>query len=258
DDLNRLLEMEPANADALRLRTRVQAAKQVWDVNGSYSLDTFNDGRSPWHEATLRLKRRTQLGSLILRGYEAWRSYGDDHVYTNDSQVELECYPKIREGTYANVGGAVSPNAELYPKYRLQVDLYQSLPLGFEASIGYRHLQFSSGVDMGVVTLGKYLGDWFFTARSFITPGVAGTSVSASLSVRRYFLDGAVYVGARYGHGISKEELRNVNDIALLASNTGAAEAYVVVADRFEIGLSGSLSQESRANRSDLWQQEVG
>ena len=192
-----------------------------------------------------------------MRGYEAWRSYSLDGVYTNDSQFELEAYPRIREGTYANVGVAVSPNAELYPKYRLQIDVYQSLPLGFEASLGYRHLQFSSGVDMGVVTVGKYLGDWFFTLRSFITPGVAGTSVSASGSVRRYFFDGAAYVGVRYGHGISKEELRNVNDISLLASNTGAAEAYIVVLDRFEIGASGAISQETRVNRDDLWQYDV-
>ncbi|HKQ68790.1 MAG TPA: YaiO family outer membrane beta-barrel protein, partial [Polyangiaceae bacterium] len=184
-------------------------------------------------------------------GYEARR------FQTNDAQIELEAFPKIREGTYADVAVAASPEASLYPKYRLQGDVYQSLPLGFEASIGYRHLQFGSGVDMGVVTLGKYLGNWYFTLRSFITPGVAGTSVSASGSVRRYFLDGAAYAGLRYGHGVSKEELRSANDIVLLASNTAAAEAAIVVGDRVEIGARGSVSQETRASRDDLWQYSV-
>jgi YaiO family outer membrane protein len=111
---------------------------------------------------------------------------------------------------------------------------------------------------MAVVTLGKYLGDWYFSVRSFITPGIAGTSVSASGSVRRYFLNAGTYVGVRYGHGLSKEELRNVHDIVLLASNTVAAEASVVLFDRLELGARGAFSQEARARGDDVKQYDVG
>jgi YaiO family outer membrane protein len=251
-DVDRVLQLEPNNADAGKLRARVESVGRVWTIGGSYTYDTFSDHRTPWHEATVQAKRKTPMGAVILRVYEAWR------FDSQSQQVELEAFPRIRDGTYADVAVAVSPDAELYPKYRLQADLYQSLPFGLEASIGYRHLQFGSGVDMGVITLGKYLGDWYFTLRSFITPGVEGTSVSLSGSVRRYWLDGAAYVGVRYGHGLSKEELRSTQDILLLSSNTLAGEMSIVVDDRWELGLKGSVSAEGRTELSDLWQYEVG
>ncbi len=251
-DLDRVHQIDPANADVTKLTARLEEAARLWAIGASYTFDAFSDGRSPWHEATLSGKRATPWGSVIVRGYEAWR------FDTTDTQLELETYPKIREGTYANVALAFSPVAELYPTYRLQADLYQSLPYSFEASLGYRHLQFGSGVNIAVISVSKYLGDWFFTVRSFITPGAAGASVSVAGSARRYLLDSTAYVGLRYGYGISKEEVRSVNDTALLGANTVGAEASIILAGRFDLGLRGSVSQDARVNRPDLWQYDLG
>jgi YaiO family outer membrane protein len=250
-DVKRVLELEPDNGEAQRLEDRIDVARRVWGIGGSYTLDAFSDGRKPWHEATLQVKRAFSLGSVFVRDYQAWR------FDSSDNQVELEAFPKIRKGTYADVAVAFATTRELYPIYRVQADVYQSLPAGFEMSLGYRHLQFGSGVNMCVVTAGKYSGDWYFVLRSFITPGVEGTSVSVFGSVRRYFFDGAAYLGLRYGHGLSREELRSLNDIALLSSNSVGTEASLAIAERVDLGLRGSIGQENRVNRDDLWQYTI-
>lgn len=246
-DLDRALALEPGDADAAGLRRRVLAAGRVWSVGGSYEFDAFSDGRSPWHEATIQLKRLTPLGSVIVRGYEAWR------FDTSDTQAEIEGFPGLWKGAYGDLAAAVSPAAELYPKYRVQIDVYQSLPLGFEVSLGYRHLQFDSGVNMGVASVSKYLGSSLLTLRSFVTPGVDGTSVSIHGSFR-YYVRETVYVGARAGYGLSQEDIRSVNDTALLGSATLGAEAFGVLFDRLELGARGAVSREARVDRSALWQ----
>ncbi|MFS8067503.1 MAG: YaiO family outer membrane beta-barrel protein [Byssovorax sp.] len=246
-DLDHVLALEPDNDDAASLKRRVLAAGRVWSVGSSYSFDAFSDGRSPWHEVTVQAKRLTPLGSVIVRGYEAWR------FDTSDNQVEIEAFPSLWKGAYGDLAGAVSPNAALYPSYRVQVDVYQSLPFGFEVSLGYRHLQFNHGVNMGVAAVSRYLGDWLISVRSLLTPGVDGTSASIFGSVRYYFRETA-YVGVRTGYGLSHEEIRSVNDTALLGSATVGTEAFGVLFDRLEIGARGAVSMEARFDRSDLWQ----
>ena len=67
-------------------------------------------------------------------------------------------------------------------------ELSQSLGWGFEASLGYRRLQFSSGTDVYVGALTKYLGDWMLTGRVSHVPESDGNdSTSYYAIVRRYF-----------------------------------------------------------------------
>jgi YaiO family outer membrane protein len=247
-DVERALQLEPSNAEARRLSSRAKLESMVWTAGSLYSVDAFSDGRTPWHEVGIQGKRTLSWGSMLARAYNAWR------FDTNDQQFEVEAFPTFRPGTYGDVAVAIAPRGELYPVYRLQLDLYQSLPIGFELSAGYRLMRFGDHVNMIVLTANKYWSAWLFTVRSFITPGVAGTSVSVSGAVRRYLLDGALYVGLRYGYGLSKQELRTVNDVALLGSNTIGMESSFPLGDRVELAVRGAVSQEARPNRPDLWQ----
>ena len=113
------------------------------------STHSATDG-SPWHEATLQAKWAFPPHvSSVTRRDKAWR------FDSSDQQFELEAYPSFRPGT-TDVGFAFSPTNDLYPKYRVQADLYQMLPLGLEAAVGYRHMQFGSAVNMVVLVLSKY------------------------------------------------------------------------------------------------------
>lgn len=70
--------------------------------------------------------------------------------------MEIDAYPRFREGTYAYVSGAFAPSPSLFPQYRFTGDLYQSLGAGFEASVGYRRMQFTNAVNIYVGSLTNY------------------------------------------------------------------------------------------------------
>jgi YaiO family outer membrane protein len=247
DALERLLAIDPRNAQGEALRRSLQDSLRHWQARVGASYDGFSD-RVAWRESQMSLSRTTPIGSILLRGSRAER-FG-----LADTQIDVEMYPRLRPGTYAYVAGAYSPDALLYPRYRYAVDLYQSLGAGFEGSAGFRRLGFGRGVSIYVGSLSKYYGNWLFNGRLFVTPNSAGTSRSVHASVRRYFGGSGTYVGLRYGRGASREELLNLNDFEVLDSDVGATEATVMLSRHLELTLTGSYSREDRVERRDLRQ----
>jgi YaiO family outer membrane protein len=247
DALERLLVIDPRNAQGEALRRSLQKSLRVWQARVGASYDAFSD-RVTWQESQMSLSRTTPIGSILIRGSRAER-FG-----LNDRQIEFEMYPRLRPGTYAYVAGAYSPKALLYPQYRYAADLYQSLGAGFEGSAGFRRLGFGRGVNIYVGSLSKYYGNWLFTGRLFVTPNSAGTSRSVHASLRRYFGGGGTYVGLRYGRGAWRKELLNLNDFEVLDSDVGAAEATVILSGHLELNLTGSYGREDRVEQRGLRQ----
>ncbi len=245
DALDRLLAIDPRNAEALELRSNLQDSRRVWQARVGAFYDAFSD-QPAWRESQVSLGRTTPIGSILARGSRAER-FG-----LSDNQFEVEMYPRLRPGTYAYVAAAYSRDAVLYPQYRYAADLYQSLGAGFEGSAGFRRLGFGSGVNIYVGSLSKYYGNWLFTGRLFVTPNSAGTTRSVHASFRRYVGGSGTYVGMRYGRGAWREELRNLNDFEVLDSDVGAAETVIILGRRLELNMIGSYSREDRASRRDL------
>ncbi|MBI1873142.1 MAG: YaiO family outer membrane beta-barrel protein [Acidobacteria bacterium] len=248
DEVRRVLNQEPSNEQALRLRRTIQSTLQFWQVGVGFSFDRFDDDRQPWQEGDLSLKRQTRVGAIIGRASRA-RRFGVD-----DQQFEVEMYPRFRPGSYAYISVAVAPDAAFFPDYRFGFDFWQSLGAGFEGSGGFRRLHFGDDVDIYTVTLGKYYGNWYAGARSYILPHDSGNSVSVHGWVRRFFRDADTYAGVRYGRGASREEIRDQNDLALLQSETFAAEVNLPATDRLIVGVRGSVSRDQRADRDPLRQ----
>jgi YaiO family outer membrane protein len=251
--VRQVLALDPSNEQALRLKRSLEDARRLWRSSTSYGADWFSDGRDSWREMSTSLTRQgTAVGSLIMR-----LSHADRFGYA-DNQLEVEAYPRIRPGTYANVGVAVSPQALLYPQYRIAADVYQSLGHGFEGSVGIRRLVFSGPVDIYVATMTKYRGSWMFTGRAFFIPDRDEGSRSFHGSVRRYFSGGAeTYVALRYGHGFARQELFTTNDFVAIGSDTVAAEANMELGRRWTASVSGSNSRQERAGRLPLTQRSV-
>jgi YaiO family outer membrane protein len=245
DTLDRLLSVDPRNAQGLALRRTLSEAARLWHARVGVSHDAAG-GRTAWRESHVSLSRATPIGPVAIRGARA------DRFGLHDTQIEIETYPRLRPGTYAYVAGAYSPDARLYPRYRYAADLYQSLGSGFEGSAGVRRLSFGSGVTVYVGSLSKYYGPWLVTARVFATPNDLGTSTSSHASVRRYFGEAGSYVGARYGRGAWREELRDLSDLDVLDSDVVAADAIVVLRRRLELTFAGLWSREDRVGRPDL------
>ena len=250
DAVNVAVRIDPENETARGLRRSLRDTRRFWRGDVAYSFDSFSDGRGAWRETRYGLTRQTKVGSVIGRVYRAERFGYTDH------QVEVDMYPRFRPGTYAYVSGAFAPESILFPSYRVGFDLYQSLGGGYEASGGFRRMQFTSAVTIYVGSLTKYRGNWMYTSRVFVTPNTLGPSTSVHAIARRYRSDGVGYYGLRYGRGAYRDEVRNLTDIADLSSDTFAAESSVPVGT-LDLWVSGSASREGRAGLSDLWQFSV-
>ncbi|WP_372652277.1 YaiO family outer membrane beta-barrel protein [Draconibacterium sp.] len=173
-----------------------------------YTFDNFNSdfSRDPWHFLALSYGRKTKLGSVIARLNYANR------FDSNGLQFEIDAYPKIGENNYAYVNYGYSSDA-LFPGNRFGFELYHNFPNAWEGSLGMRYLDFSSsGVDIYTATLGKYVGNYWVSLRSYVTPDTDGTSVSGALSVRRYFADSENYLGLKLSYGVSPDDNRKPID----------------------------------------------
>ena len=245
-----ILARDPGNQQARFVRERLEAASQPWSAGVIYSNDTFGDGRDAWHETSLSLTRRTTRGSLIVRASEAYRFGGSDQL------IEVDLYPSIRPGTYAFVSLGGAPEATLYPSTRIAVDLYQSIGRGFEVSGGLRRLAFSSTTYIYVGTLSKYVGNWMITGKVFRVPAAGDLdSTSYHGGFRRYVRgDGISYLGLTYGHGFSRDEIRNAADLTTLDADTVRFEAEQLVSRRFRLSATAGTSRQERQFRTPLWQ----
>ena len=248
-----ILSKQARHPQASLVEQRLGARSRPWKATSSYAYDWFDDDRDAWHEWAFSAGRETPYGSLLLRGSRAERFDLDDGF------LEVEAYPRFREGTYAYVAVGAATRSDLYPKLRVGVDLYQSLPFGLEVSGGYRRLEFSNPADVVVASLSKYWGNWMLTARVYHVPGSGDLdSTSYFGSLRRYFgPSGTSYVGLRYGHGISREEVRSIADAVTLDSDSLTGELDYALSPRWSLGLSAGVSRQDRATASDLWQVSI-
>lgn len=212
--LDQLLQLQPSNQEALQMRRRMVYQARKWEAQASYSYDYLSAGRDAQHEASLSMRGPTPRGSLIGRFSRADR-FGD-HSY----QLDADFYPHIRPGTYAYLNFGGSPDAALYPQYHLGSDIFQSVGHGFEATIGYRHLQFSDGVNIFTFALYKYRGDWIYSGRMYLTPDDIGVGKTGVFAMKRLFGNEGThdFLEFRFSFGSSKALARTTLDIQSLNS----------------------------------------
>ncbi|HLN71700.1 MAG TPA: YaiO family outer membrane beta-barrel protein [Prolixibacteraceae bacterium] len=204
--LEKLLEKNPSNDEALRLldKVRLELIKNKLTIN--YTYDYFSNtayNKDPWQLLYLQYARKTGLGTVIARVNYANR-FGKDAL-----QLEADAYPKLSENDYLYVNYGFS-NFSIFPRQRAGLEWNRSFAHAIEGSLGGRILHFDGSKRVIIYTgsIGKYVGNYWFSLRPFVTPGGGGTSVSAYLSARRYFSDPENYIGLRVGAGTSPDERR--------------------------------------------------
>ncbi|MBZ5571567.1 MAG: YaiO family outer membrane beta-barrel protein [Acidobacteriia bacterium] len=212
--LDQLLKIQPSNQEAKEMRRRMVGQARKWEASYDFTYNWFSSVFDSQKESTVSLRGQTSLGSVIGRLARADR-FGD-----HSTQISGEFYPHIRPGTYAflTVGG--SPDAVLYPEYFVGADLYQSAGHGFEASAGYRRLQFSDDVNIFTAALYKYYGNWLYSGRIYLTPDDLGVSKTGVFAARRFFGDEGIhdYLEFRFSYGASKALATSTLDLISLNS----------------------------------------
>lgn len=218
--LDHLLKIQPSNQQALELRRRMIYAARQWEASYEFTDDFFSSVFSSQQEHTVSLRAPTQWGSVIGRASRADR-FGD-----HSNQLSAEFYPHFRVGTYGYLAVSGSPDAVLYPQYSVGADLFQSLGHGFEASGGYRRLQFSDDVNIFTGALYKYYGNWLYSGRIYLTPDNQGVSKTGAFAARRLFGEEGIhdFLEFRFSYGSSKALATTTLDLISLTSTRYSVE----------------------------------
>ena len=194
--LQSILKKNSNDQKALDYKQKLINTLSYNSLGTSSSIDLYSSVFDPMQYHTLRYKRQTKYGSIIAK-MNFNRRFND-----NGLQFEVDIYPKITKGLYAYVNLGFS-NSYLYPNVRYGAELYKSLPKSFEISAGFRTLKYSSITNIYTGSLGWYTGNAYWSFRTYITPGDAGSSKSGTLNYRKYRSDADNYFSISVGTGFS-------------------------------------------------------
>ncbi|MEQ8238687.1 MAG: YaiO family outer membrane beta-barrel protein [Cyclobacteriaceae bacterium] len=230
--INQLIRLAPGNDQAISLRESIQTGQQRYTVNVTGTFENYSrEGADPAYYSAISLGRSNDWGSSIVR-----LNYSN-RFGLNGTQGEIDLYPRIVSGVYAYLNYGYS-TGRLYPNHRLGAEVFTSLPKSTEGSIGLRHLIFSPTSQITIYTgsFGLYYKSLWLSLRPFITPDKnTGTSVSFSLTLRRYFSNPETFLSFSGGLGYSPENI-------LQSSSGFASDAiYTLKSQRASIGFQKLL-----------------
>lgn len=196
------------------------------------SYDLYDDDLEDWQRMFLEYSRITNSGPVLLR-----LNIGHRFDIT-DYQFEIDYWPKFSENWYGYFNSGIS-EGDLFPEIRVGAEIFRGLPRGFEASLGLRYLKFSDD-DVTIFTgsVGKYIGNWLFIGRPYLTPQNSDLSVSFSFTARRYLGSPLAFSELLAGIGFSPDERRLLDgeiDERILKSRYIGIRTNYIVKSRFEL-----------------------
>lgn len=200
-----LLEASTSEIDT----TEVPLKNQIGIAN---SFEIFDVAYDPMFYSSIEYKRETLSGPIIPR-----INY-NNRFNTHGLQYELDFYPKLSKMFYGYLNYGFS-NAAIFPKHRAGAEVYANYPKNMELSLGMRYMDFKSiKATIMTASVGLYKGNYFFSARPYIT-SISSNKLgfSGTVLARKYLRDGENYIGVTAGVGYSSElkQLRNAQDTLL-------------------------------------------
>ena len=185
--------------DSKRSTTLRYNYDRLADTRTEWQFLVNDPGLDPWHFIAVEHMERMKYGPVIFKFNYASR-------YTlSATQIEIESYPLIRKGTYLYTGIGIS-NSDLFPLFRMGLEVFQALPRAFEASLGLRYLKVpNKEIPIYVASLGKYWESYWFNVKTYISPSNSSFSKSWVLSTRRYFYNSVDYVEIFASSGVSPD-----------------------------------------------------
>ncbi|MCA1742047.1 MAG: YaiO family outer membrane beta-barrel protein, partial [Bacteroidales bacterium] len=74
-----------------------------------------------------------------------------------------------------------------FPRHRAALELWQTFPKGWAASVGGNYYYFDHSIYIGTLSVEKYTGNWWFSGRGYFHFKDIGVTSSFFLNARRYF-----------------------------------------------------------------------
>lgn len=214
----------------------IEKARAVNYISVGYQLDYFSDVFEPFHAEFVAFGTKIRKSTFILR------LNFNQRFDTSGFQPEIDYYPSIGKKMYLYVNYGFS-NAALFPNHRVGLELYRNLPKGFEVSAGGRYMNFG-GSEVWIYTgsITKYLGNYAFIVRPFITPSPVTKSFSRSaiFNIRKYTLDADNYFGVVGGLGFSPDQRAFLTNFGI--DSAGSNNIYYLQSYRVGVAWSKTFT----------------
>ncbi|MDZ7738433.1 MAG: YaiO family outer membrane beta-barrel protein [Bacteroidales bacterium] len=222
------------------------------DIHMAYSFDTFSQPYNRfWQIFRMGAAFKTDLGPVL-----GTVNFGNLHAGTDPAiaetgiQLQAEFWPQITENTYAWLAYAYSPFA-YFPSHRASAEYWYGFDKGWVLSAGASYFYFDRNILIPALSLEKYLGSYWLSAKSHFHLKEAGTTASLFLTARRYSND-TDYIELKAGAGTAPDEPWD------LAADLDRQEAYSLklgmkkkLTGNFAVSCSAGYSREQYNN--DLW-----
>jgi YaiO family outer membrane protein len=231
------LQLDPNHQPSRLLRDDLKELLQRSKVYLTATYDTYSETFTPWKTVNLGVGHRFDAGLVLLQVNRA------DLFNTWGTQVEVDAYPHIAEGTYAYLSAAHSSDS-IFPNSSFAADLYHNFPAAIEASLGVRRLVFAEAVTVYTGSIGRYVGNSLYTIRLYDTPSALGASLSGTLSARFFQEDADNYINVAVGTGMSPDQQAWTAEILRLHSRN------------VSIGLQERLARSWYGTASALWEHQ--
>jgi len=228
----------PARSDVRALHDLLVHEVRGGEAMVAVDVKSWREQLPEWREATAGMRQNTGAGPVVARWSRVERGP------SSDDRLELEAYPAFPHG-YLALGAGLATSSTVYAHTTGSAELFGSLTDQVEASVGYRHMQFDSGVDMVGGSLGTYLGPFLFGSR--VTHVLRDGGTSLVLSARRFVGDEGASVGAKLATGSVPVELRTPTDFAVRFSQAMSLDAKVLVRSRIVLTAEGELGRDGLA-----------
>jgi len=182
-------------------------------IGVDYEYENFNRDLTPWNWVSLEYSHRFDWGSLI--GRVNWAHRFDESA----EQYEVDAYPKLTAHTYLYLNFGVAPDS-FFPEQRYGAEIFWNFKTHWEASGGLRRLEFEDKtVHIFTGSVGYYTGNYYYSARPWISNRPGDTAVSLSFLMRRYFATRNDYWTIRVGGGQGADS--DITADELILSNHG-------------------------------------
>lgn len=277
DVAENILELEPENEEALNFKTRVARIEELSDANAQsqvaqskamssttlryaynrlaatntqWQFLVVEPSMDPWHWLSVEHKESFAFGPVIFK-----LNYANRFQNTG-TQFEIESYPTIRKGTYLYTGMGLS-NSDLFPSFRVGMEVFQALPKDFEASLGFRYLEVpDKQIPIYVGTLGKYWQSYWISAKTYISPSNSSLSRSWVLGVRKYLANPRDFIDAYIGSGISPDVNLGGEEIRFLGSRSFGVSLKKEVGSIYDLNIG--LRFSNLETREDAFRGDTG
>lgn len=190
-----------------------------WEAATRAEFDRLSDGREGWQLWVLSLKRNMESGTIMGR-LEQQSRFG-----VSDVGGRVDVWHDLWSGAWGHLQLGVGPDATIYPRGTVQVDVTQSIG-AWEVTGQYTWRTYESDrTHAARLQAAYYIGNWYLRGFATAVPQRGDLAAAGGVGARRFLAGSQSYLDVEAGAGRGVEFVGP--DSELLVERTAFVSARV-------------------------------